>query len=239
MKANKLVQPLTTLTIAAALSGCGLLSNIIGEREIGDPFGLDNQEVVILLSAEGSAANLSVQAEGQEGTSFTFPDEDFDLRGFGGDYIKSEVGLDPTVTVAKPIGSYPETFTVTDMSVTLTLSDEGGEDGATRSVETTSALDGDLVFTKRATCTDADLSCGYTYDEASGVDLAAALLLELGVDPSTDAALERAIQIIQLDGENSPNTATVSFAVTTDSTPDLAGSTVTITLKEGKSVVKL
>lgn len=236
----RIIRPLTAFTVAAALSGCGLISNVIGEQAINDPFNIDNREVDIILRAEGSAANLAVQAVGQEGASFAFPDEDFDLRGFGGDYIKSEVGLEPTVTVSKPLaGTHPETFTVTDMEATLTLSDKGGEGGATRTVTATSTLDGDLTFNRRETCTGADVSCGYTYDEASGVRLANALLLQLGVDPDTDDDLKEAIQIIQLDGENSPNTATLSFTVTTNSTPDLAGSTITLTLKEGKSVVKL
>ncbi len=240
MNAKKLIQPLTALTVAAALSGCGLISNVIGEQTINDPFNIDNQKVDIMLSAEGSAANLAVQAVGQEGTTFTFPDEDFSLRGFGGDYIKSEVGLEPTVTVSKPVaGTYPETFTVTDMTATLTLSDEGGEDGATRTVTAASTLGGDLIFNKRETCTDTDLSCGYTYDETSGVTLANALLLQLGVDPDTNDDLREAIKIIQFADENSDNTATVTFEMTTGSTPDLAGSTITLTLKEGKSVVKL
>lgn len=234
-----IVQASAALVVTAALSGCGLVSNIIGERSINDPFGVDNQEVGIALTSEENA-NLAVQAEGEEGTSFTFADEDFSLRGFEGDYIKSEIGFTPTVRVSKPLTeSYPESFTIDSMSATLTLSDEGGANGATRTVTTTSTLDGALTFERRATCTDVDLSCGYTYDEASGVDLAKALLLELGVAKGTDVDLREAIRIIQLDGEGTPNTATVSFAVTTDSNPDLAGSILSVTLKEGKSVVKL
>ena len=241
MKAAKPVPTLCALTLTALLSSCGLISNIIGEQTINDPFNIDNRRVGIALSAEGSDAGLAVQATGQEGTTFTFPDEDFSLRGFGGDYIKSEVGLEPTVTVSRPVaGTYPDTFTVTTMTATLTLSDEGGEGGAARTVTTTSTLDGDLVFNKRETCTDIDVSCGYTYDEAkSGAVLARALLLQLGVDPDTNDDLKEAIKIIQLADENSTNTATVTFELMTDSTPDLAGSILTVTLKEGKSVVKL
>ena len=180
MKRVKPIRTLTALAVTTALSGCGLISNIIGEQTIDDPFGIDNQRVAVVM-AEESAAGLAVQAKGQEGTTFTFADEDFSLRGFGGDYIKSEVGLEPTVTVSKPTGGYPETFTVTGMTATLVLSDEGGEGGAERSVTTTSTLEGDLVFNRRDTCTDADRSCGYTYDETSGVELASALLLELGL----------------------------------------------------------
>lgn len=240
LKVVKPVQTLVALTVTAALSSCGLISNVIGEQPINDPFHVDNQEVDIILSAESPAANLAVQAKGEQGTSFTFSDQDFDLRGFGGDYIKSEVGLAPQVIVTKPAaGTFPESFTITNMSATLTLSDEGGEGGAARSAVTTSTVEGALRFNKRATCTDLDVSCGYTYDEASGVALASVLELALGLDPNTDDDLREAIKIIQLAEENSPNTATVAFAVTTDSNPDLAGSTLTVTLKEGKSVVKL
>ena len=233
------LQTLATLTFTAALSGCGLISNVIGPQPISDPFHVDNQEVAIVLSAESPAASLAVQAKGEQGTSFTFADQDFDLRGFGGDYIKSEVGLAPQVTVTKPVsGTFPESFTITNMSATLVLSDEGGEGGATRSAVTTSTAKGALKFNK--TCAGLDLvECDYIYDEASGVELASVLELALGLEPNTDDDLREAIQIIQLADENSPNTATVAFAVTTDSDPDLAGSTVTVTLKEGKSVVKL
>ncbi len=235
----KIIQPLTALTVAATLSGCGLISNIIGEQTINDPFGIDNQKVSIALS-ENAAANLAVQAEGAEGTTFTFDDQDINMHGFGGDYIKSEIGFAPKATVSKPLGpeGYPSEFTVTDMTVTLTLSDEGGEGGAERTVETMSTLDGNLIFDKGADCAPTNLSCDYTYDETSGVVLAKALLLELGVKKETDEKLKKAIEIIRLEGEASPNTATVTFEVTTASDPDLAGSTITVTLKEGKSVFK-
>ena len=239
LNATRHVRVLTALSITALLSGCGLLSNVIGEREIPNPFGVNNREVSITLASEGSAAGLAVQAEGTKGTSFTFSDQNFNLLGFEGDYIKSEVGFAPGVTLSRPAaGTYPSSFTVTKMSVTLMLSDDG-VNGDARTVTTTSTLDGALTFGKRATCTNLDLSCGYTYDEASSGTLTNALLLELGTTAATDSDLARAIRIIQLDGDDTPNTVTLTFALTTDSTPDLAGSTLEVTLKEGKSVVKL
>ena len=237
MNTIKPTQFLTLLSVALLLSACGLISNIIGERQISNPFSLDGQRVPIVMEENG----LAVQAEGGEGHSFSFDDRDFDLRGFGGDYIKSEIGFAPQVMVTRPLtGNYPASFTMSDMSMTFTLSDEQG--GGARSVTTVSELGSALTF-DRGTCSNLELNCLYLYDEssaeASGADLAKALTLTLGVAQGSDADLKEAIRIIQLDGDNTPNTGTLSFALTTDSTPDLAGSTLTITLREGKSVVKL
>ena len=61
--------------------------------------------MAVALFPEPVSPGVAPQAVDGGEVAMPFADQDFDLRGFGGDYLESEVGFDSTIEVSRPAAS--------------------------------------------------------------------------------------------------------------------------------------
>lgn len=224
---RRLLAPLAamvfTLLLAGTLTGCGVVAAVIPEIGVGDPLGVDGQEFTTQLAAGG----LEAQAQSHQTMhrNLNVRDTDMDLRGFSLARFHANVGLQPEVRLSAPLGAeYPAEFTVTEVRVSASLSDENDAVALQMNRELA------LTFAKGA-C-DAT-SCAYRYDGAESLKDA----LDITVDDKTK--LKSLVAVLRLADRETLNEGTFSLAVEVDSDPSLAGFQVTFGLTSEGSKIKL
>lgn len=226
-----LIITLFTLT----LTSCGLVATFIPPIDVGDALGLEGQTVSTTLGTTGGQLTTAAaqQVSGQRSLTRTFDDQDLDLRGFSVAEFHAKIGFHPDVIVTRPLLTmpFPASFTLVDATADVTLSDQGGA----REVTFHRAWMGDLTF-RAGTCDPAGLTCSYSFDRGS-VDPGD--FLDLDIRPDERAKLDTALEILKLEGVNTPNTVAATFTITVESDPGMSGYTLELTLKSADASVKL
>ncbi|HEX7022171.1 MAG TPA: hypothetical protein VF171_04890 [Trueperaceae bacterium] len=209
------------------LSACGLIGGIIGPQPITDPLGVDKLDTASVDIGSVSPTAIGTLASfGSETVSATFDDIDpVDLRGFTPNQIVEKVGLTNTVTVSTADAStLPENFTLSGLTLDFILFDVSDPAGVTPDSVT---FDGSLAYAKdAASCTATD--CSYTLT-GNDIDLSALWTV----------VVSNAAKAYALVTSGGMNTVQATLSLTTNSTPELAGSTITFDLQAGAATISV
>lgn len=202
---------------AVLLGGCGLIAAFVNPIEVEDPLQLEGATITTQRLDNTALGTLASFA----GTyTTTFNDFDIDLQGFGVGGFRNNISIEPSLSVTRPDNGYPDSFSITSMALNVTLADDND------SVTIGSVFQAPITF--EADCDSDAASCDYTF--ASGPDLEQALFV-LAVQAASEA--QRIYTIIttgQVEGEGPDNNVSATLSLETESTPDLVGGTITVTL---------
>lgn len=195
--------------LALVLSACGLVNSLIPDQSVTDPLGLNGTSVTMSApSTPALGAQLVVTTTTLSG-AFNGSFGDFDASSIpsgvhpSGFAAPIDVAATASIATATP-GSLPTSFSVTGVTLDLTVKDGSGAPSFTLSppFSNTGTL---LTFTQTA-CTAS--SCDYSV--AAGPDLGSALIA-LSLSSSDVATLWQIVT-----GGNATNTAQGSITVTVD-----------------------
>lgn len=218
------------LFIPVVLTGCGVVAAFIPPIEVGDVFGVDGQ-VITATFAEPAALMMQVVTVADKTIERQFDDVELDMKGFSLSRLDSKISLLPTVTVTAPDAdtAFPPSFSLTHISATASVSDTPNG-----SADLSTSHDVKVVFSLvQGSC--AGLSCQYRY--SSGDPLEG--ILNIQAANGREGSLRKFVQIIRLDGRNTPNQGKVSVLLKVDSEPGMAGFSVAFTLKSVGTTIKL
>lgn len=221
------------------LGGCSIAS-FIPPLDIGDAFDLNNTPVTITLrritvspgGLDESPSSLASEGSGTN-TKFFSGDPDIDLRNFGVGTFTLDLTTDISTSVTRPDDGFPEHFDITELDIRLEVIQEGGAER----VSLTDSFEGQVRFSLDATSCDPDSededeTCRYRFDGTQST-LNEELKFEL---ENQGAQANRLVQIIRQEGTH---TVRVTLDATTQSTPELDGSELTLTLKHLSTTIKL
>ena len=223
---------LLALTLPVMMTGCGVVAAFIPSIAVDDPFGVEGQTVTTTFGDSAVLTGVQTQAEStaEETTSQSFDDQDFDLRGFSLARLTAKIGFDPSVTLSAPVtgAEFPAQFTLTRVAATATVTDAAHEP-AIIDFERELGLRFEL---DRSSCTLS--SCRYRF-AGDAEDLANAL----EISESDRGLLRSFVDVIRLDGANTPNEGRFKLTLTADSDPALTGFSASFTLRSGDASIKL
>ncbi|MDZ7704607.1 MAG: hypothetical protein U5L04_09030 [Trueperaceae bacterium] len=221
---------LTALSSVLFLSGCGaIIGAIAGNVDVGDPLALEGTEIVATSRLDSTALEVLSSSGGDEETKEGVSNVEFDDLPLGLNItrFRNEVSIGSSITVTRPDDGFPERFTLTDLSLNVTITDDVGS----ASIESSDFVEA-ITFAIDASC-DRDIAteCDYTLDDDT--DLTQAVLV-LAINNARDAR-----DIVSILRSNGPNDITASSSFTTESTPELAGGAVIIELKSLSATVRV
>ena len=214
----------TSLLIVLAsllLSACGLIPDVVLEP---DALGYDNASITTtpFQNAELDSTSLSSLSSVASGSfdPITFEDTTTTIP-ISPQVFEIVQGIKDGVTVTPPLsGAFPTTITITNITLNISLSD--AEDAITIPI----TFNGNLVL-EQSTCL---ASCQYTF--AAGSLEAAATSLNVNISGSQFRTVR---SIITRGGDN---TVELDMSITTESTPELVGATMQLTMDVQSNTVK-
>lgn len=126
------IRTLSMLVLAGALSACGLLSGLIPDQEVSDPFRLDGARVTLAADTD-EVTTLDGPAVGSVvGTiDGVFEVDDNELPSWIADAVRIRsvsggIGLEPLVTLNAPDGAdLPQALTIVGASIAFEVSSGG------------------------------------------------------------------------------------------------------------------
>ncbi len=204
---------------AVLLGGCGLIAAFVNPIEVEDPLQLEGATITT-QRLDNTALGTLASFAGTYTTAFN--DFDIDLQGFGVGGFRNNISIEPSLSVTRPDNGYPDSFNITSTTLNVTLADDNDN------VTLESTFNAPITFGLDAACASDAASCDYTF--ASGPDLEQALFV-LAVQAASEA--QRIYTIIttgQVEGEGPDNNVSATLSLETESTPDLVGGTITVTL---------
>ena len=219
---------LAVFLAALSVSGCGdLVGAIVGPREVVDPFSLGGSSLHLTTAPLAASPDTDQPtASGTGNASQHFADVTIQRLPLGlrVTSFRNDFSILPLLSATRPDAGYPDTFTLDDPLLRVTLSDSLGDFTAD------SGPFGDpLTFNLVAGCAATAPRCDYSL--VSDPNRARFLLAIRGAD-RIDEVLAR----LETGGDN---LLTATLTLHARSTPTLAGSTLTVSLRSLTPTVRI